>query len=74
MDRPPWQAWLTEDLYRELFRGGQADLDAFYDQVEDEERRYGIRAKCRDAEVYAVVARSRRATPMILCPLASKIP
>ena len=46
MDRPPWQDWLTEDLYRELFSGRDADLQAFYDQVEDEQRGYGIPAEC----------------------------
>jgi hypothetical protein len=64
MDRMPWQDWLTETSYRRLFPRGDADLQAFYDRVEDRERRYGIPAVCKDPAVYDRVARIAAGLPV----------
>jgi hypothetical protein len=56
VDRRPWQEWLTPGQFAELCPRGQADLDAFYDRVEEQER-HGIPAACKDFETYCDVAR-----------------
>lgn len=56
MDRPPWQEWLTPGQYAGLFPGGDADLQSFYDRVEDQERTYGIPGICGDFATYYAVA------------------
>ena len=57
MDRPPWQDWPTPELYAELFPGGDADLQAFYDRVEEQERTYGIPSVREDFGTYYAAAK-----------------
>ena len=62
MDRPPWQDWLTSELYERRCPRGDADLQAFYDRAEDRER-HGIPAVCHDPGVYLRVARIAASLP-----------
>jgi hypothetical protein len=55
-----WYERMRDDdpaLYAELFPRGQADVADFLDRVDEQERRYGIPAKCEHVPTLLRVAR-----------------